>query len=217
MLRKIKDPVSCLTHLAWAILAIPVAVLLVVGAAREGTALHVVSFVIYGIALFLLYLASTIYHMLPISERAQTILRRIDHMMIFVLIAGTYTPICLLPLRGVWGYTLLAIIWGMAIAGIVIKALWLDAPRWLSTGLYVIMGWTVVIAIYPLTQAIPTGALVLLIAGGVTYTLGAVIYAVKWPRFNIKGFGFHEIFHLFVMGGSAFHTVLMFRYVLFVA
>jgi len=211
MLKHIKDPVSSLTHLAGALVSIPLTVLLIVQSCRYATVWHVVSFSIFGAAMLLLYTASAVYHMLPISEKAQNILRRIDHMMIFVLIAGTYTPICLVPLRGAWGYTLLALVWGCAIAGIVLKAVWMDAPRWLSTAIYVLMGWLVVIAVYPLIQNVSAQALWLLLAGGVTYTLGAVIYALKKPYFKFKFFGFHELFHLFVMGGSAFHVVFMFR------
>jgi hemolysin III len=158
----------------------------------------------------LLYAASTVYHMLPISERASEILRKLDHMMIFVLIAGTYTPICLVPLRGAWGWTILALIWVLAIAGIILKALWFKAPRWLSTTLYVSMGWIVLIAIFPLVRSVPPLGVWLLFLGGMAYTMGAVIYAIKWPKLNFKWFGFHELFHLFVMGGSAFHIVMMF-------
>ena len=211
MSKYIKDPVSALTHLLGALIAVPMTVLLIVQSAALGSAWHVVSFSIFGAALILLYTASTVYHMLPISEKAQAVLRRIDHMMIFVLIAGTYTPICLLPLRGAWGYTLLALIWTIAAAGIVLKALWMDAPRWLSSIIYVAMGWIVVIALYPLAHSVSAGALALLFGGGLTYTAGAVIYALKKPYFQFRFFGFHELFHLFVMGGSAFHIVFMFR------
>lgn len=214
MFKKMKDPVSGLTHLLGAILAIPCTVMLIIEASIHATPWHIVSFSIFGASLILLYTASSIYHLLPISEKATVVLRRIDHMMIFVLIAGTYTPICLVPLRGVWGYSLLIAVWVIATAGILLKAFWINAPRWLSTGIYVLMGWIVVFAFYPLCKSISTSAIILLTAGGVAYTLGAVIYAVKWPRFNLKGFGFHEIFHLFVMGGSALHVVFMFFLIL---
>lgn len=210
MFKKLKDPVSGLTHLLGALLAIPCTVMLIITAAKYATPWHVVSFSIFGASLILLYTASSIYHLLPISEKASNVLRRIDHMMIFVLIAGTYTPVCLVPLRGAWGYSLLIAIWLIATAGIILKAVWIDAPRWLSTSLYVLMGWLIVIAFYPLCNSVSSAARALLIAGGVTYTVGAVIYAVKWPRFNFKWFGFHEIFHLFVMGGSALHIIFMF-------
>lgn len=210
MLKKMKDPVSCLTHLFGAVAAIPVSVLLIIRACKAADPWYIVSFSIFGAALFLLYSASTIYHMLDITEKASTVLRRIDHSMIFVLIAGTYTPICLVPLRGAWGWTFLGIIWGVAFGGILLKIFWIDAPRWLTSTIYVAMGWLVVIAFYPLAQAASATAISLLFLGGITYTLGAVIYATKWSKLNFKMFGFHEIFHLFVLGGSAFHVVLMF-------
>ncbi len=214
MIKKIKDPISTLTHFIGLLASIPLAFLLVYEAKLSASYWHFASFIVFGTALILLYGASTIYHMLPISEAASNILRRIDHMMIFVLIAGTYTPICLIPLRGAWGWSLLILVWLIAISGIVLKSLWIDAPRWLSTSIYVVMGWLIVIAFYPLSKALPIGGILLLVFGGVTYTLGAVIYAIKWPKLNFKLFGFHEIFHLFVMGGSLFHIIFMYKYIL---
>ncbi len=211
---KIKDPVSALTHMVGVIAAIPITVMLIYLAVKNATIWHVVSFSIFGAALFLLYSASTIYHMLPISEKATRILRRIDHMMIFVLIAGTYTPVCLVPLRGVWGYTILSLVWGVALFGIILKAVWIDAPRGLTASIYVGMGWLIIVAFVPLVNSIPLAGIIMLVLGGVTYSLGAAIYAFKWPKFNFKWFGFHEVFHLFVLGGSAFHIIFMFRYVM---
>lgn len=211
---KIKDPVSALTHFIGFLFAIPILLILVIKSSREATVWHVVSFAVFGISLLLLYGASTIYHTLSISDECTKTLKRIDHMMIFILIAGTYTPVCLVPLRGIWGWTLFTLVWGFAIGGILLKIFWLNAPRWFSTLIYVVMGWLVLIAFMPLEKAIPLGGIVLLAAGGITYTLGAVIYAVKWPKINSKMFGFHEIFHLFVMGGSLFHVLFMFQYIL---
>lgn len=209
-MRKIKEPVSSLTHLFGAVTAVPLTVLLIYRAVQYGTAWHVVSFAVFGMALLLLYTASAVYHMLPLKEKYSNILRRIDHMMIFILIAGTYTPICLIPLRGPWGFSILSVVWVIALLGIVLKALWLGAPRWLSTGLYIFMGWIVVIAFYPLAKAVSGATLACLVAGGVVYTAGGVLYGLKWPKFRSKSFGFHEIFHLLVLGGSAFHIVFMF-------
>lgn len=213
-MQKIKEPISSLTHLLFAVLAVPCTAILVYTACLYATVWHVVSFSIFGLALLLLYSASAIYHMLPLSEKATLILKKIDHMMIFILIAGTYTPICLVPLRGVWGWTLFGLVWGMAIAGIVLKAVWINAPRWLSTAIYVVMGWSVVIAFYPLIQSISIEGVLLLSIGGIAYTLGAIIYAFKWPRINLRMFGFHELFHLFVMAGTIFHVIFMFKYVM---
>lgn len=211
---KVKDPISALTHFIGFLAAIPILMVLIVKAQKEATTWHVISFAVFGISLLLLYGASTIYHTLTVSDHYTKLLKRIDHMMIFILIAGTYTPICLIPLRGKWGWSLLALVWGFAAAGIILKAVWLNAPRWFSTAIYVLMGWLVIIAFMPLEKAVPFEGIALLVAGGVTYTLGAVIYALKWPKFTSKIFGFHEIFHLFVMGGSLFHIIFMFEYIL---
>jgi channel protein, hemolysin III family len=211
---RLRDPVSALTHFIGFLAAIPILIILVIYSAKEATIYHVVSFSVFGASLLMLYGASAIYHALPVSPKAVAVLRRIDHMMIFVLIAGTYTPVCLISLRGVWGWTLLALVWGFALGGIILKAVWFNAPRWLSTAIYVIMGWLVVVAFYPLGKALPISGILMLLAGGIAYTLGAVIYALKWPKLNFKHFGFHEIFHLFVLAGTAFHVIFMFIYVL---
>lgn len=216
MLTKVRDPISGFTHMAGALLSVAGLVVLVCFAAINATAWHIVSFSIFGASLVLLYTASTLYHLLPVSARGTAILRRIDHMMIYVLIAGTYTPVCLVPLRGAWGWSLLGSIWAIAIAGIILKGFWMNAPRWLSTLFYMGMGWLVVIAFWPLVNSIPSGAVWWLVAGGLMYTMGAVIYATKWTRTASKLFGFHEIFHLFVMAGSLCHFWFMLRYILYI-
>lgn len=213
VIKKWKDPMSALTHLIAFLLAIPCAIFLILKAVNT-SAYHIVGMSVFGASIILLYLASTIYHMVNAGEKYSTLLRRIDHMMIFVLIAGSYTPICLVPLRGVWGWTLLTIIWAMAILGIILKAVWITAPRWLSTSIYVIMGWLVVIAFYPLCKNVEILGIVLLTLGGIIYTIGALIYGLKIPIFNFGPFGFHEIFHLFVIGGSICHIIFMFMYIL---
>ena len=207
---QIKEPINALTHFLGFLMSIPILITLTMKAYQNASFLSMVAFLIFGISLLLLYGASTIYHTLNISPKGTALLRRIDHMMIFVLIAGTYTPVCLIPLRGKWGWTLFVAVWGFAFAGILLKIFWLNAPRWFSTLLYVVMGWLVLIAFVPLEQAIPIGGIVLLASGGIVYTIGAVIYAVKWSKLKLKYFGFHEIFHLFVMGGSALHVLFMF-------
>ncbi len=212
---KIKDPVSALTHLVGAVLSLFGALLLIRYAYQEATTWHIVSFIIYSISLISLYTASTIYHWVPISGEKGLVLRKIDHMMIYILIAGTYTPICLISLRGPWGWSLLISIWILAIAGIILKSISMDIPRWLSTGIYIVMGWLVVIAFYPLRRSLPAQGILWLIGGGIIYTLGAVIYALKWPKFTNKWFGFHELFHLFVIGGSVCHFLLMYKYILY--
>lgn len=216
MAMKMREPVSGITHLIGAILSVIGLILMVYYAAVKGTVWHIVSYSIFGGSLILLYTASTLYHLLNISEKGVRVLRKIDHMMIYVLIAGTYTPICLIPLRGGWGYTMLITIWGIAISGIIMKLLWFDAPRWLYTLFYLVMGWLVVIAFWPMVKTIPAVGIGWMVAGGLLYSIGAIIYGTKRPRLKWKTFGFHEIFHLFVMYGSFCHFWLMFRYVLYI-
>lgn len=212
-MRNIKDPMSTLTHFIGVILSIFAVFSLVKKASEVGSVLHVVAFTVFGISLILLYVASTTYHMIKRPKRLSNALHRIDHMMIFVLIAGTYTPICLIPLKGTLGLTFLSIIWSVAIAGILFKVFWMNAPRWINTGIYIGMGWMAVIIILPLLKTLPPNAIFWLFAGGVAYTVGALIYGMKWPKRNAKWFGFHEIFHVFVLIGSLCHFVMMYNYV----
>lgn len=214
MTSRLKDPVSGFTHLVGALLSIAGSGWLIYFAATGNKTWHIVSFAVFGASLILLYTASTLYHLLQLSEKASKTLRRIDHMMIYVLIAGTYTPITLIALRGAWGWSLFGVIWGLAAAGIVLKLFWLDAPRWLYTLFYVGMGWLVAVAFLPLMKALPPAGVGWLVAGGISYSVGALIYGLKRPNPFPKVFGFHEIFHLFVMAGSASHFWLMNRYVL---
>ena len=215
MKMKVRDPFSGFSHLAGAILSVAGLCLLVRYASVNGTVRHIVSFSIFGASLILLYTASSIYHLLSVSEKSTRVLRKIDHMMIYILIAGTYTPVCLIPLRGGWGWSLLISIWGIAMAGIVLKVLWFNAPRWLYTLFYLLMGWLIVIAFVPLVRTMPIAAMLWLIAGGLLYTVGAVIYGTKWPKLKSKVFGFHEMFHIFVLYGSFCHFWMMFRYILY--
>lgn len=213
MLSKLKEPVSGLTHLIGALLSVVALVVLIAKAHGYGTPLHLAAFSVFGSSLVLLYTASSLYHLLPLSEKGSRMLRRIDHTMIFVLIAGTYTPICLIALKGVWGWSLLGGVWFLAAAGVVMKLLWLHAPRWLSTAFYLLMGWLVVVAAWPLVEALQPLGLVWLAAGGLFYTAGALIYWLKRPNIRPGLLGFHEIFHLLVMAGSFSHFWMMYRYI----
>ena len=212
----IKDPGSAITHFIGMLMAIFAAVPLLIKAAHEPSRIYVISIAIYAISLILLYAASTTYHTFNKSEKINTILKKIDHMMISVLIAGSYTPICLLVLKGTTGIILLSIVWGIAIVGILIKAFWVYCPKWVSSVLYIGMGWTCVLAFTQLLNSMSPAAFGWLLAGGIIYTVGGVIYALKLPLFNSrhKYFGSHEIFHLFVMGGSACHFIVMYAFVL---
>jgi len=210
--RGLKDPVSALTHLLGVILSIIGTIILL---QQSNYPLDRLGLAIFGGSLICLYSASTIYHALDVSAETNLILRKIDHAMIYVLIAGTYTPVCLIALTGGWGTALLIAIWTIAAAGIGLTLLWFAAPRWLTTSIYVLMGWLVVIATVPIQQTLGTVGLVWLIAGGIFYTIGAVIYGTKRPNITFAMFGFHEIFHLFVLGGSFCHYILMLNHLPF--
>ena len=212
----IKEPGSAITHFIGMLMAIFAAVPLLIKAANEPGKIYIVSLAIYAASLILLYAASTTNHTFDISKKANTILKKIDHMMISVLIAGSYTPICLIVLKGKTGIILLSIVWGIALIGILIKAFWVYCPKWVSSVLYIGMGWTCVLAFTQILNNMSPAAFGWLLAGGIIYTVGGVIYALKVPIFNSrhKNFGSHEIFHLFVMGGSACHFIVMYAFVL---
>ena len=167
------------------------------------------------LSMVLLYGASATYHSVNLSGKPLRIFRKIDHMMIFVLIAGSYTPVCLIVLGGKQGYTLLATVWGIAIAGMLIKAFWITYPKWFSSVIYIAMGWVCLFVFRQLLDTLPFAAFMWLLAGGIIYTVGGIIYALKLPIFNAKHnfFGSHEIFHLFVMAGSVCHFIFMYNYV----
>ena len=204
----IKEPGSAITHFIGMVMAVFASVPLLIRAAAQPQKIYIIAMSIYA--------ASTTYHTFDISEKTNTILKKIDHMMISVLIAGSYTPVCLLALKGRIGIILLSIVWAIAIAGILIKAFWVYCPKWVSSVLYIGMGWTCVLAFTQLLDNLSPAAFGWLLAGGIIYTVGGVIYALKLPLFNSrhKNFGSHEIFHLFVMGGSACHFIVMYAYLL---
>lgn len=210
--KHIKDPGSAITHFIGMLMAIFSAIPLLIKAAREPERVYLISLTIYAISLILLYAASTTYHTFDISEKWNTVLKKIDHMMIFILIAGSYTPICLLCLDKPLGFILLAIVWGIALIGIIVKFFWIFCPKWFSSVLYIGMGWTCVLAFTQLLNNLTSFEFAWLLAGGIIYTIGGIIYALKLPIFNMKhkNFGSHEIFHLFVMGGSACHFIVMY-------
>lgn len=211
----IKDPGSAITHFIGMILAMLAAVPLLLKAHHEAGNLAAGALTVFIGSMILLYAASTIYHTFDISPAVNKVLRKIDHMMIFILIAGTYTPVCLVVLGDRTGWMLLALVWTIAIAGIIIKACWITCPKWFSSVLYISMGWVCVLAFTRIVQALPKAAFWWLLTGGLIYTVGGVIYALKLPIFNSrhKNFGSHEIFHLFVMGGSFCHYVMMYQFV----
>jgi len=206
-----------LTHGIGAVLALIGSILLIYFAAANQQPWHVAAFSVFGASLVLLYAASTVYHLLPPSWRGKHLLRRLDHAMIYVLIAGTYTPICLVPLRGVWGWSVLAGVWVLAAAGVVVKLLWVRLPGWLSTATYVGLGWLSVLLAPLLLERLPGAALTWIVAGGLFYTVGALFYGLEKVLPQTRWNGMHEAFHLFVLAGSFSHFWVMWRYVMHLA
>ncbi len=214
-LTKIKDPGSAITHFIAMLAALLAATPLLLKAGHDASSSAVAALAIFILSMIGLYAASTIYHTLDISPKLNKLLRKIDHMMIFVLIAGTYTPVCMIVLGDRTGWMLLGLVWGIAAAGILINACWITCPKWFSSLIYIAMGWVCVFAIAKIISSLPAAGFCWLLAGGIIYTLGGIIYALKLPVFNSrhKYFGSHEIFHLFVMGGSLCHYVMMYQFV----
>lgn len=211
----IREPGSAITHFIGMVMAVFAAMPLLIKAGISGSSVTFIAMAVFVASMILLYGASATYHSVNATGRVLRVFRKIDHMMIFVLIAGSYTPVCLIVLGGRTGYTLLAVVWGIAIAGMLIKALWITCPKWFSSVIYIAMGWVCLGVFGPLWNTLPKSAFVWLLAGGVIYTVGGIIYALKLPIFNAKhtNFGSHEVFHLFVMGGSICHFIFMYRYV----
>lgn len=210
----IREPGSALTHFIAMLLALCAAVPLLVRAAVHSGVKSLTAMTVFMISMVLLYAASTIYHSVNFSGRILRIFRKMDHMMIFILIAGTYTPVCLLTLPKPSGLMLLAAVWGIALVGIFIKGFWITCPKWFSSVLYIAMGWSCLSVLGQLFSLLPLHAFLWLLAGGLIYTAGGIIYALRLPLFDARHpmFGLHEIFHLFVMAGSLCHFVFMFCY-----
>jgi len=198
---------NSISHLVGAALALAGLVVLVVFASLQGDPWKIASFSIYGASLFLLYSLSTLYHSL--RGRAKQIFRKLDHVAIYLLIAGSYTPLTLVTMRGAWGWTIFAIVWGLAIVGIIVDGLHKGGSRRTQMGIYLLMGWLILLAIYPLIRAFPQGGLALLVLGGVFYTSGIIFYAID-DRMKHA----HGIWHLFVLAGSISHYMAMLLYVL---
>ena len=211
----IREPGSSITHFIGMMMAVFATIPLLVKTAMEANTISLASMSVFMLSMILLYGASATYHSINVSQKIITIFRKIDHMMIFVLIAGSYTPVCLIVLGGRLGYTLLTVVWGIAIAGMTIKAFWITCPKWFSSIIYIAMGWVCLGVFGPLWHTLPATAFLWLLAGGIIYTAGGIIYALKLPIFNSRHayFGSHEIFHLFVMGGSICHFIFMYLYV----
>jgi hemolysin III len=211
---RFKEPFNGISHLIGACLSVAATVVLVRAGAQRGGGRAAVAMLVYGCSMFLLYSASAWYHLLDVGASAHRVLRRLDHVSISLLIAGTYTPICVLVLPGRAGTTLLWEVWLLALALILTDIFWIDAPRALKAALYVVLGWVAVWAVVPLVKAVGWSGVFWVLGSGLTYSVGALLYAIKKPNPWPGVFGFHEIWHLFVLGGSTGFVIFMWRYVL---
>lgn len=211
----VREPINAYTHLFGAVLSIIGTILLLIygGKGSSLTPAAIISIIIFGLSLTALYTSSGIYHAIKANDATLLRLKKLDHSMIFLLIAGSYTPFCLLTLTGLWQLTILILVWSLAIIGILLKIFWINMPRWISTGFYIGMGWVAILALSPLSKALSMGGIIWLTLGGIMYTIGGIIYGIKKPNISAK-FGFHELFHIFVLLGSACHYWCVFNYVL---
>lgn len=210
-----REPINGLTHLGGAVFAFVGLLALVIKASLErGASLAIVAAIIFGGSMMALYAVSATYHMVLASDRAIAIWRRLDHSMIYLLIAGSYAPFCLVSLNGPTGWVLFSIVMLIAVSGITFKLVWFNSPRWLSTTLYIGMGWIMVFAITPLAQVLSPLGIGLLFLGGIFYTIGGIIYGLKPRVLSFKHLGFHEIFHIFVLLGSLAHFLCVYFFVL---
>jgi hemolysin III len=212
MIRRFREPDNGLTHLAGALLAVAACVVLVRLALEVGTLRHLIAFGIFGLSLVGLYTASALYHSLPLGPVGLDRLLRLDCAMVYVLIAGSYTPFCLVALRGGWRWAILIVVWSLAIGGSIYKLSRMDAPIWLSTSLYLGMGWMAVLIAPLLIAAVPLGGVTWLAIGGLVYTIGAVVFALERPRLRPGVFGSHALWHLLVIVGSGCHFWAVARY-----
>ena len=211
----IREPGSAITHFIAFMMAVFASIPLLIKAGVTSGQRSFIAMLVFMLSMMLLYGASTTYHSINVGGRFLRVFRKIDHMMIFVLIAGSYTPVCLMVLDPKSGYLLLSVVWGIALAGMLIKALWITCPKWFSSVIYIAMGWVCLFVFGQLFNTLSRPAFLWLLTGGIIYTVGGVIYALKLPIFNAKhsAFGSHEIFHLFCMGGSICHFIFMYLYV----
>jgi hemolysin III len=211
MMKRLREPINGLTHFFAAIVAAVGLMALIVIAWKS--VIKEVSLTVYGVSLILLFAASAIYHMVKAKPKIIENLRKLDHSAIYLLIAGTYTPICMIMFDGFWKWGLLIIIWSLAMIGIIVKIFVIQAPRWLTAGVYIAMGWLCITAISEMLKVLPVGALVWLLIGGVIYTIGAIIYITKKLDFFPGKFGFHEVWHIFVILAALAHFIAIAVYI----
>ena len=209
----VREPINGFTHLGGAILSFAGLLALVIKTTLiSSSAVDLTAVIIFGISMILLYAASATYHLVMASDKVIVFLRKLDHSMIFILIAGSYTPFCLIALKEDKGWILFTVVATIAVCGV--KMIWFNCPRWISTCIYIGMGWISIFMIKPLYSSMPFGGIFLLLLGGIFYTIGAVIYALKPSSLKFKNLGFHEIFHIFILVGSLCHFISVFEYVI---
>jgi hemolysin III len=212
-LRALHEPANGLTHLAGVLLAIAACVALIWAGIQTGNVLALIGLTIFGVTQIGLYTASTLYHSLRVSPAVRQRLLKFDLIMVFVFIAGSYTPLCLLALHGIWRWGMLGVVWGLVASGLLFVSFWMDAPQWLSTGYYILIGWVGLLSAPALFHALPRGGIIWMLAGGAIYTIGALVFFFEWPPLKPGVFDAHALWHLFVLGGSACCFWLMIRYV----
>jgi len=204
--RHLRDPFSGLSHLFGAVMSLVAIPYMLSNLPQHNSHLYLASYLVFGLSMFVMFASSAVYHLMEISEAGIRMLKRVDHMAIYVMIAGSYTPFCLIGLDGSLAWWMFGVIWGIAFIGVLTKIFWLHAPRWFSTLLYLGMGWISLFVYEPLSQSLSDGAINWLLAGGISYSVGAVVYATKWPSFH-KHFDFHDLWHVFVLAGAACHFI----------
>ena len=215
MEKYLREPINGLTHFVGAVLSLFALIAMLVKAYLTGSsAITFGSVLFFGVSMILLYSASATYHSVKASDKIIKILKRVDHSMIFILIAGSYAPFCLVALSGKIGMNLFLAVTICAVVGIGFKLCWVTCPRWLSSTMYIGIGWFAIVAIYPMSQVLAVSGLVWLVLGGLMYTIGGVIYALKTEKIKIWLFGRHEIFHVFIMLGTLCHFICVFAYII---
>ncbi len=215
MEKYLREPINGLTHFIGAVLSVFALIAMLFKAYNRGSsAITLISVLFFGLSMILLYSASATYHSVIANAKVIKILKRVDHSMIFILIAGSYAPFCLVALQGKIGLNLFLAVTICAVVGIAFKLCWVTCPRWVSSVMYIGIGWLAVVAIYPMSQVLSRAGLVWLILGGLMYTIGGVIYALKTDKIRIWVFGRHEIFHVFIMLGTLCHFICVFVYII---
>ena len=208
----LREPMSGLTHCAGAILAMAGLVILLIDASMNLTPWHLAGYAVFGIGMVLLYAVSTLFHWLTLSREGFARLRKLDHIMIFIFIAATYTPFCIVPFRGAFGWTILACIWTIAVLGAVFKVFWIHVPKGLCVMLYLFAGWFCLVGAGTILRVLQPWAIFWLIAGGASYCTGALFYLLDKHDERPPLFGYHDVFHVLVMLGSSAHFWVVYRY-----